>query len=223
MGQLMRRYWVPALLPEELPEPDYAPIRVRLLGEELVAFRATDGRVGLVDAHCAHRGASLFFGRNEAQGIRCVYHGWKFDVDGRCSDMPNEPAESNFKERIRLRAYPCVERGSLIWAYMGPPDLQPALPEFEWAVVGDNQRYVSKRLQECNYLQALEGGVDLGHLSFLHRNLELKGDRRGQELTQGDPSPKFEAVDAPHGLMIAARRNADDDTYYWRINQWILP
>src|SRR5947209_13836047 len=112
-GDLLRRYWLPALLVDELPEPDCPPIRVRLLGEDLVAFRDTEGRVGLVGAHCAHRGASLFFGRNEESGLRCVYHGWKFDVTGRCLDMPNEPAESNFKDKIRHTAYPCVEKAGV--------------------------------------------------------------------------------------------------------------
>ncbi len=223
MGTLLRRYWVPALLSEELPAPDSDPVRVKLLGEELLAFRDTAGTVGLVDRFCAHRRVSLFFGRNEEFGIRCVYHGWKYDTNGRCIDMPSEPTESPFKERIRLKAYPCQERGGLIWAYMGPPDREPPLPEFEWMVVPDGQRCVSKRLQECNYLQAIEGGVDLSHISFLHRNLDARGDRRGQELTQRDPRPRFEVVDAEYGLAIAARRNADDEHYYWRINQWIFP
>ncbi len=223
MGKLLRRYWVPALLSEELPHPDSDPVRVKLLGEELVAFRDTAGRVGLLDRFCAHRGASLFFGRNEELGIRCVYHGWKYDVAGHCVDMPSEPPESRFNEKIRLKAYRCEERAGLVWAYLGPTELEPALPEFEWMLVPDGQRCVSKRLQECNYLQALEGGVDLSHISFLHRSLGARGDRRGQELTQRDPRPKFEVVDADYGQAIAARREADDGQYYWRINQWILP
>jgi nitrite reductase/ring-hydroxylating ferredoxin subunit len=223
MGELLRRYWVPALLAEELPHPDGDPVRLTLLGEELVAFRDSAGTVGLLGLHCAHRGASLFFGRNEEHGLRCVYHGWKYDVAGQCVDLPSEPPESTFKERIRQPAYPCQERGGLIWAYMGPPDHQPVFPELEWLLVPDGQRCVSKRLQECNYLQAIEGGVDLSHISFLHRNLDLHGDRRGQELTQRDPRPKFEVVDTAYGLAVAARRNADHDHYYWRINQFILP
>src|SRR6266540_2683460 len=111
MGEALRRYWMPAVMANQLTKPDCAPVRVRLLGEDLVAFRDTEGRVGIVDNHCAHRGASLFFGRNEERGIRCVYHGWKYDINGRCVDMPNEPVESNFKDKIRLKAYPCEERG----------------------------------------------------------------------------------------------------------------
>src|SRR5215208_4993228 len=131
MGELLRQYWVPALLSEELPEPDGVPVRVTLLGEELVAFRDSEGRVGLVDAHCPHRGASLFFGRNEECGIRCVYHGWKFDVAGNCVDMPSEPAESNFKHKVHARAYPAHERNGIIWAYMGPREVPPPLPDIE--------------------------------------------------------------------------------------------
>jgi len=119
MGELLRRYWVPALLAEELPTPDGEPLRVKLLGEELVAFRDTSGRVGLLDLHCAHRGASLFFGRNEENGLRCVYHGWKYDVEGRCIDMPNESPETSFADRIRQQSYLCQERGGVIWAFLG--------------------------------------------------------------------------------------------------------
>jgi nitrite reductase/ring-hydroxylating ferredoxin subunit len=223
MGRLLRCYWVPALLTEELPEPDCAPVRVTLLGEDLVAFRDSAGRPGLVDRFCAHRGASLFFGRNEERGIRCVYHGWKFDADGRCVDMPSEPSESNFKERVRLKAYPCCERGGIVWAYLGPAHLEPSMPGFEWAVVPDAQRCVSKRLQECNYLQALEGGVDLSHIAFLHRNLDTGDDGRDQALTRGDTVPHFEVVDTDYGLLVAARRNVDTDQYYWRINQFLMP
>jgi nitrite reductase/ring-hydroxylating ferredoxin subunit len=223
MGELLRRYWVPALLTEELPEPDCTPVRVTLLGEELIAFRDSAGRPGLVERFCAHRGASLFFGRNEEHGIRCVYHGWKFDVDGRCVDMPSEPAESRFKDKVRLKAYSCRERGGIVWAYLGPSHLEPPLPELEWAVVSEAQRCVSKRLQECNYLQALEGGVDLSHIAFLHRNLDAGNDGRDQTLTRGDTVPHFEVVDTDYGLLVAARRNVDTDQYYWRINQFLMP
>src|SRR3954452_7139411 len=119
MGEAMRRYWMPALLSEELPQPDCAPVRVRLLGEDLVAFRDTKGQIGLIAANCPHRGASLFFGRNEECGIRCVYHGWKFDTSGQCVDMPSEPAESNFKAKIKATAYRADEQGGVIFAYMG--------------------------------------------------------------------------------------------------------
>ena len=135
MGALFRRYWIPALLAEELPEPDCPPVRVRLLGEDLIAFRDTAGRLGLVEGFCPHRGVSLFFARNEECGLRCSYHGWKFDVEGRCVDMPSEPEESNFKHKVRIAAYPLVQLGDVLWAYMGPPGARPAEPEIEWATL----------------------------------------------------------------------------------------
>src|SRR4051794_300281 len=144
MGKLMRRYWVPALLSWELPEPDCEPVRVKLLGEQLVAFRDTAGRVGMLDELCAHRCVSLWLGRNEDSGLRCVFHGWKYDVDGNCVDMPNEPAETDFKDRVKQIAYPAVELGGIIWTYMGPPELKPALPKFEFTQVPQPQRQVTK-------------------------------------------------------------------------------
>jgi phenylpropionate dioxygenase-like ring-hydroxylating dioxygenase large terminal subunit len=159
MGELLRRYWMPALLASELPAPDCPPVRIRLAGEDLLAFRDSDGRLGLIEEFCPHRGVSLWFGRNEECGIRCSYHGWKFDVSGQCVDMPSEPEESNFKNKVKLTSYPLVEHGAVLWAYLGPPDLQPALPEIEWATLPASHVYISKRLQETNYLQALEGCI----------------------------------------------------------------
>jgi phthalate 4,5-dioxygenase len=227
MGALLRRYWVPALLAWELPEADCPPVRVRLLGERLVAFRDSEGRIGLLGEHCAHRGASLFFGRNEECGLRCVYHGWKYDVDGQCVDMPSEPEESSFKDRVRQRAYPCAERGGVIWTYMGPPEQMPALPELEWALLPEAQRYASKRLQECNWLQAMEGGIDSSHISFLHRRFDPEDGRlpnsRGQEYVRRDRHPRFEVHDVDYGLLIGARRTVDEEQYYWRITPWLMP
>src|SRR4051812_4507368 len=160
MGALLRRYWLPLLLSSELPEGDGAPLRVKHLSETLIAFRDTDGQVGLVAENCPHRGASLFFGRNEEAGLRCVYHGWKFDSSGSCVDMPNEPPESNFKHKVKVTAYPCRERNGIIWAYLGPVGDEPPLPEIEWAVLPESQRYISKRVQECSWVQGFEGGID---------------------------------------------------------------
>nr|WP_207955879.1 Rieske 2Fe-2S domain-containing protein [Rubrobacter marinus] len=227
MGELFRRYWIPALLSEELPERDGTQVRVKLLGENLIAFRDTDGRVGLLDEFCAHRTASLFFARNEECGLRCAYHGWKYDVDGRCVDMPSEPEESNFKNKIRLKAYPCEERGGIVWTYMGPPEHKPELPELEWALLPDDQRFVSKRLQECNYMQAMEGGIDSSHVSFAHRfNMDddpMHRDTPGLEYLKQDTRPKFEVAQSDGGLLIGARRNADEENFYWRITQWLMP
>src|ERR1700756_4661153 len=147
MGETMRRYWIPALLAWELPGPDCPPVRVKLLGEELVAFRDTRDRIGLIEEHCPHRQASLFFGRNEECGLRCVYHGWKFDVEGRCVDMMNEPESLGFAPKIRPTAYPTVEAGGVIWAYLGPADQRPPLPHFAWTQVRPTHLHVSKVIQ----------------------------------------------------------------------------
>jgi phthalate 4,5-dioxygenase oxygenase subunit len=151
MGRLYRSYWIPAMLTEELPENDCPPVRVKLLSERLIAFRDSDGRYGLMDEFCAHRGVSLWFGRNEECGLRCPYHGWKFDVTGQCVDMPSEPEQSRFASKVKVKSYPLVERGGVLWAYMGPVDNQPPLPEWEFVMVPPSQTYSSKRLQECNW------------------------------------------------------------------------
>ncbi|MFB5188772.1 Rieske 2Fe-2S domain-containing protein [Alicyclobacillus fastidiosus] len=227
MGEVLRRYWIPALMSEELPHPDCPQVRVKLLGEELIAFRDTSGRVGLVDEYCPHRRVSLFYGRNEGCGIRCAYHGWKFDVDGKCVDLPSEPTESNFKSKIRIKSYPTEERGGVIWAYMGQPDLKPELPEQEWMLVADSQRYISKKIQECNYFQALEGGIDSSHVSILHSgsvaNLGVSRKSSSTTLLARDTAPRFEVMETDYGLLIGARRDADADNYYWRITQFIMP
>ncbi|MET8212537.1 Rieske 2Fe-2S domain-containing protein [Streptomyces sp. NPDC005373] len=227
MGTLLRRYWIPALLAEELPEPDCPPVRVQLLGEKLIAFRDTKGRIGLLDEFCSHRTASLFFGRNEECGLRCGYHGWKYDVDGNCVDMPSEPPETRMREKIKQPAYPCVERGGVIWTYMGPPELKPELPELEWPGLPESHVFLSKRRQMTNFMQAMEGGIDSSHVSFAHRfNLDddpMHSGTAGNEYLKKDTRPKFEVVESDGGLLIGARRNADDENYYWRITQWIMP
>ncbi len=224
MGNLMRRYWVPVLLSSEIAEPDCAPVRVKILGEKLLAFRDTQGRAGLVSEFCAHRGASLFLGRNEECGIRCSYHGWKYDITGQCVDLPQVPT---LAARISITAYPCVERGGIVWAYMGPPDKKPAPPELEWCLVPESHRYVSKRLQESGWLQAMEGGIDTSHVSWVHR-YEVDKDpmhrhSRALEYIKKDSNVVFDIQEMPHGLTMYGRRFADDDSYYWRITQWIFP
>ena len=227
MGDLFRRYWLPALLSQELPAPDCAPVRLKLLSERMVAFRDTQGRLGLVDEFCAHRGVSLWFGRNEENGIRCPYHGWKYDVNGQCLEVPSEPAESGYCNKIKLKSYPMVERGGVIWVYMGPLEHQPPLPEFEFATVPPAQSYTSKRFQECNYLQAMEGGIDSSHVSFLHGG-SLNTDplfkgAKGNQYNLNDRKPIFEVVESEGGLYIGARRNAEEGHYYWRITPWVMP
>jgi len=226
-GRMFRCYWIPALLAEELPENDCPPVRVKLLSERLIAFRDTEGRYGLMDEFCAHRGISLWFGRNEECGLRCPYHGWKYDVTGQCVDMPNEPEHSAFAKKVKLKSYPLVERGGVLWTYMGPAEEQPPLPEYEFATVPAAQTYTSKRFQECNWLQAMEGGIDSSHVSFLHRG-DINTDplfkgAKGNQYNLNDARPVFEVVESPGGLYIGARRNAENGNYYWRITQWVMP
>src|SRR6202165_5049706 len=201
MGQLFRSYWLPALMTEELPENDYPPVRVKILSERLLAFRDSEGRLGLIDEFCAHRGVSLWFGRNEQSGLRCPYHGWKYDVTGQCVDVPSEPEESGFRKKIKLASYPCVELGDVVWAYMGPAELKPPLPGFEWVNVPHSHRFITKRTQDCNYLQAMEGGIDSAHVSFLHRH-ELRSDSlhisKGAELA-AETDARFEVIETDGG------------------------
>jgi phthalate 4,5-dioxygenase len=227
MGKLFRRSWIPALLAEELPENDCPPVRVKLLSEKLLAIRDSEGRYGLIDEFCAHRGVSLWYGRNEENGIRCPYHGWKYDVEGRCVEVPSEPPETGFCDRIRLTNYPLIEMGGILWTYMGEPDRRPPLPEWEFARVPRSQSFTSKRLQECNWLQAMEGGIDSSHVSWLHRG-DLNSDplfkgAKGNQYNLNDTKPIFTVVDAPGGLFIGARRNAENGHYYWRITPWVMP
>jgi len=228
MGNLFRCYWLPALKAEEVSEPDGPPVRVKLLSESLIAFRDSEGRLGLMDEFCAHRGVSLWFGRNEESGLRCPYHGWKYDVTGQCIEVPSEPEESGFSAKMKLKSYPLVERGGILWTYMGPPDKQPALPEYEFATVSEGKRYASKRIQQTNYLQAMEGGIDSSHTAWLHRG-SLKSDPlfatagKSVQYSLGDFNVHFEVVPSDGGLLIGARRKAEEGNFYWRITQWITP
>jgi len=226
MGNLIREYWIPALISTELPEADGAPVRVRLLGENLIAFRVTSGKVGLIQNNCPHRGASLFFGRNEGEGIRCVYHGWKFDCSGACVDMPSEPEESTFMSKIRARAYPCVERNGIVWTYMGPRPTPPPLPDIEPNLVPEGEVVIQKALRECNWFQGLEGDIDTSHLGFLHL-----GAVKPETLKPGtfdyylvaDRAPKYEVVDTAFGTSYGCYRPAEPDTYYWRVAHFLFP
>lgn len=224
LGEVMRRYWIPAALASELPEPDCPPIRVKLLSEKLVAFRDSQGRVGLVDEFCAHRRASLFLGRNEECGLRCVYHGWKFDVDGKCVDMPSEPPASDFKDKIQLKSYPTVELGGVVWAYMGPKDNRPALPKFEWTQVPDGQRLVSKTWQECNWLQALEGGFDDAHASFLHSVVDSNTPRAGtRRFWIESRISKVEVELADYGYLCGATHRLNDQQSMIWTAHFVMP
>jgi len=228
MGTLMRQYWAPVFMSSELPAPDCPPQRVRILGENLIGFRTTSGDVGLIQNACPHRGASMFFGRNEEEGLRCVYHGWKFDVTGACIDMPSEPAESNFKNKVRTRAYPCKERNGVVWAYMGTrsADDLPPLPDIEPNMIDGQTTVVQKVLRECNWMQGLEGDIDTSHLAYLHL-----GSVQPEETTPGtfdyytvaDRAPKYDVLDTEFGTSYGAYRPAEADTYYWRVAHFLFP
>jgi phthalate 4,5-dioxygenase oxygenase subunit len=226
MGNTMRRYWIPAALASELPERDGAPVRVRLLGEDLVAFRDTEGRIGLLDEYCPHRRASLFFGRNEGCGLRCVYHGWKYDVEGRCVDMMNEPDDVQFKHKIFTAAYPTVELGGIVWTYMGPPALKPPRPAFAWTQMRATHRHVSKVIQESNWLQGLEGGIDTSHAPILHRLLTNNSTRPGFKPTNPfvrGKAPTLVVDLTDYGYQYAGIRPLEGETVHIRTYHFILP
>ena len=222
LGEYMRRFWLPALVSSELPSPDCPPIRLKLLSEQLIGYRTTSGKVGLIQNACPHRGASLFFGRNEEEGLRCVYHGWKFDVGGNCVDMPSEPAESNFKSKVKATAYPTIEKAGLIWAYMGPADRKPEFPHYEWTLVPDDQVRVSRRLQECNFLQGVEGGIDSSHVPFLH-GVAWGIAPAPTNYSARDISPRLTSERTSYGFIYGAERNGEADSHYWRITPFMLP
>jgi len=226
MGDLMRQYWMPAIRTDELPAPDCPPVRIRLLGENLIGFRTTSGQVGLIQNACPHRGASLFFGRNEEEGLRCVYHGWKFDVAGQCTDMPSEPAESNFKTKIKATAYPCNERNGIIWAYMGPREVPPPLPEIEANLLVNDPLQVSVLYRPCNWMQGLEGEMDTVHAAFLHGGAakpEAQEPGSFSYYQYSNRAARFSTIETEYGLINGAYRPAGDENHYWRCTQILFP
>jgi phenylpropionate dioxygenase-like ring-hydroxylating dioxygenase large terminal subunit len=224
MGNLMREFWIPVLTSDELAEPDGPPLRVRLLGEDLIAFRSTSGDVGMLATACPHRGASMFFGRNEEDGLRCVYHGWKFDVTGACVDMPSERAESNFKTKVHAHADPCRERAGVIWTYMGPRSEPPPLPMLSGNLEHEPPSVVTKTLRQCNWFQGLEGDIDTSHVGFLHRVFGREAEPGTFEwYLDRDRHPKYTVQNTDYGTIYGAYRPAEEDTFYWRIGQYLLP
>ncbi len=223
MGKLMRRYWIPALLSSEIPEPDCPPVRARLLGEDLVAFRDSQGRVGLLDEHCSHRGTSLFYGRNEECGLRCIYHGWKYDIDGNVLETPAEPAGSTLKNKVHHTAYPCKEAGGIVWSYMGPRDKTPLLPSYEWMKLPSDQLYVTKSVQDCSWLQGLEGECDSSHLSVLHKAFSETLRGGDGDLYAADSAPHLEGLETNYGVRMISCRKADANTTYLRVSNIVMP
>jgi phthalate 4,5-dioxygenase len=231
-GELMRRYWQPVALAEELP-PGGAPVPVRILSEDLVLFRDEAGRPGLLGLHCPHRGADLSYGRVEDGGLRCLYHGWLYDITGQCLEQPGEPAGSTFCQRVRHTAYPCREAGGLIFTYMGPGE-PPQLPAYDFLDTTEPYRMAIKLRQDCNYLQANEGNMDQVHLSFLHRlsddairgtlmNERATGSKRtASKLLAEDVCPRIEAQETSFGMRECVFRRAPEG-YYFKIENFVLP
>jgi phthalate 4,5-dioxygenase oxygenase subunit len=225
MGNLMRRFWAPVMLESELGGPDSAPVRVEVFGEKRVAFRDTAGRIGLLDAYCPHRRANLFWGRNEQHGLRCIYHGWKFDASGQCTDLPNCPEGANLHERVTTRAYPTRVQGGLVFAYMGPPELQPPFPDIEVFDTQPDQRVIYKLIVKGNYFQMLEGDIDSSHVSFLHSRLDgsaFEGSLSRNDMFQ-DTTPRWSIDETDYGLALTSQRNAGADRYQYRVTQHLFP
>lgn len=225
MGDLMRHYWIPAFKASELVS-DGDPVRIMLLGEKLIGFRDSDGRAGVMDHRCPHRCASLFLGRNEENGIRCVYHGWKFDVEGNCVDMPSAKPHQDFKHKVRAKAYKVAERAGIVWVYMGNAEKTPELPGFEILDVPEEEINLTFVMRECNYLQALEGEIDTSHFGFLHaghvdpNNVDEKAPLRQ---TVSDRAPEYHVSDAPWGTQYAGYRASGDNQMYWRFANFLFP
>jgi len=230
-GALMRCYWHPIALADELP-PGGAPLPLKILGEELVLFRDDRDRLGLLGLYCSHRCADLSYGRIEDGGLRCLYHGWLYDIDGRCLEQPAEPPESRYKDEIRHPAYPLIERAGLIFAFMGKGE-PPLLPSYECFTATPEHRYLQKTFMECNYLQALEGDIDPAHLSYLHRFWQRRplarkgtvpgGDKSAAVLHRDDRRPRLESERTDFGVRNFAIRDAGDGARYVRINNFIMP
>ncbi len=225
MGELMRQYWIPAAMSSEL-KADGGPLRLLLLGEKLIGFRDRAGRVGVMDHRCPHRCASLFLGRNEGDGLRCVYHGWKFDVEGHCVDMPSVPAHQDFKEKVHAKAYQVIERAGIIWVYMGAAAQAPPFPEIEAALLPESELTVVFGQRSCNFMQALEGDIDTSHFGFLHGGHvdanELPEDNLLRYTVQ-NRTPEYYVADSDWGTTYAAHRQAGDGRTYWRFANFLMP
>jgi phthalate 4,5-dioxygenase len=225
MGEFMRQYWIPAAKSSEL-EKDGTPMRLMLLGEKLVAFRDSDGKVGVMDHMCPHRNASLVLGRNEEGGLRCIYHGWKFDVKGACVDMPSVPPSQCFKDKVKALAYPAVDRNGIVWVYMGKREVPPPLPMIEATLLPDDEVQISFMMRSCNWMQALEGDIDTSHFGFLHvGHLDPDDVPEGHPLqhTAGERAPEYHVRDTPWGTNYGAYRSVRPQTTYWRFANYMFP
>lgn len=236
MGAVFRAYWQPALLSRELTAAG-PPVRVRILGEDFLAFRDGNGQVGVVEPRCPHRGADLYFGRNESCGLRCAYHGWQFDVHGQCIDVPTAGDEQadRIRSKAAIQSLTVREQGDMVWVHFGQPGED--VPQLDFMQLPSEHYFVSKKLQQCNWAQAVEGGLDTAHFSYLHANIE-EGERVGLLTSQGvneppetgryrwmieDAAPRFTVLAHDAGLLLCAARQADDNRLYWRMTQFLLP
>ena len=229
MGELFRRFWLPAALSEELRWPGGTPVRLRILGEDLLGFRDDAGELGIVSAYCSHRQAPLFFGRNENCALQCPYHGWRFDTKGNCIETPNAPNylrdNPGAKARLAIDAYPVKEAGGIVWAYMGPREQMPPFPDFEFTKVPEGHCHASRWLQRSNWLQGAEGEIDTSHVSFAHKDLSADHEKinmTGLQYTVEDDSPVLSVKETPYGFMSGSRRNYKGQ-YFWRVSQWLAP
>ncbi len=228
-GKLMRRYWHPVALSEELP-PDGAPLPIRILSEDLVLFRDEAGRPGLLQRHCPHRCADLSFARIEDGGLRCLYHGWLFDVAGNCLEQPGEPADSTYKDEVKALSYPCHEAGGLIFTYMGG-GAAPEMPDYEFLNVGEAHRFLHRSDLECNYLQSLEGNIDPVHLSYLHRPHKRadaravpgSDDKSADMYYAEDRAPRLDLERTEYGIRIFSVRGSGPENQYVRVTNFIMP
>lgn len=228
MGELLRQYWVPALPSAEFPGPDSPPKRMRLLGENLVMFRDSNGEMGCVVEACPHRGASMYFGRNEECGLRCAYHGWKFDTAGTCVDLPTEPRTSRFKEKIRIRAFPCRDVNHMVWVYLGPRETPPPFPRFELTTLPpEHCARPAIMMEEANWVQNMEGDLDSVHLDWIHKRLSKDAPPPPVGIPgfyNPDPDPpRLDVVRTDYGAYYSAARRLGDGTDWHRINQFIFP
>ncbi|MBV8594392.1 MAG: Rieske 2Fe-2S domain-containing protein, partial [Caulobacteraceae bacterium] len=220
MGDVLRRFWQPACLSEQLPEPGSDPVKVRLLGEDLVAFRDQNGKVGVLDEYCCHRTASLLLGRVEDCGIRCIYHGWKFAVDGTILETPNVE-DDRVKSRIKQPAYPTKEVGGMVWCYMGPAEKMPELPMMPWMRVPPENRVILRAEMDCNFLQMMEASYDSSHVGVLHQDSIGK---RGSTIQLEDDAPRLEIEDTDFGFYYGAiRKTRDPKTSYIRVTPFVMP
>ena len=224
-GELLRAYWQPIATEEEMP-PDGDPMPIRIMSEDLVLFRDPDDRLGLIGLHCAHRGTDLSYGRIEDGGIRCLYHGWLFDIEGKCIDQPAEPEDKKFCHKVRQTSYPVQQKGGVIWCYMGAGEA-PLIPDFQFLIAPEPNRLVTRAIQHCNWLQALESSTDPAHTTYLHRMppgvKSVRSAGNDVRALRGIEPPDISIEHASYGTRIYAIHNSPQGGRYLRVNNYVFP